>query len=173
VPPTAVAADAADDKGVASVVFFLGARQLCRDTTAPYTCEVTPTGADVGRTTITAVVTDTAAQSATGGLAVSVERFTPRSLSVVTRAGGLVRSSGRLVLPGTVTAAEGCAGRVRIFYRSGSWAKTVRTALGPDCRYNGPKLHAPAGHKSIVTRVAFDGNDVLGKRASARIVTRR
>ena len=33
---THITADASDDKGVAGVVFYVGARELCRDTTAPF-----------------------------------------------------------------------------------------------------------------------------------------
>ena len=58
-------ADAADDRGVASVRFMAGARVLCTDTTAPYACPFSLTGADVGRATLVAVATDGAGQTAT------------------------------------------------------------------------------------------------------------
>jgi hypothetical protein len=72
-------ADAADDRGVASVRFMAGARLLCTDTTAPYACAFPLTGTDVGRATLIAVATDGAGQTASAVRGVRVRRFTPSS----------------------------------------------------------------------------------------------
>lgn len=163
---TPIAADASDDRGVAAVVFYIGARELCRDSEAPYTCDLRPTGADVGRTAITAIAVDSANQTASTRVAVSVGRFTP-SLTSKTKRGRVAVTSGRVGLPDGVQRADGCRGRVAITYRSGGWTRTVTAALRRNCTYKGPRVRR-RGRRAVTVTAVFAGNDVLSDRAARR-----
>ena len=104
-----LAADVADDRGVASVRFLAGARVVCTDTTAPYACAYAPTADDVGRTTLVAVATDTAGQTGTAVRGVRVLRFTPRSVTAQTTRRGLrFTTNGRVRRPAGVSAKQAC-----------------------------------------------------------------
>jgi hypothetical protein len=66
-----IAASAADDIGVAKVVFSVSGAVKCTDTAAPYTCAwAVPKKANV-KYTLTAVATDTAGRTATHSIVVT------------------------------------------------------------------------------------------------------
>src|SRR6185436_7166224 len=69
-------------QGVASVVFFLGDRQVCSDTTAPYSCEIKPRASEIGSQTVRVVVTDTAGLTGQDSRQVTVRKFAPRALQL-------------------------------------------------------------------------------------------
>lgn len=58
-------ATASDDNGVTNVTFYAGARQICSDSSSPYTCDFTPKKGDVGKIALIAIATDTKGQTAT------------------------------------------------------------------------------------------------------------
>lgn len=180
---TAVNLAAADDRGVAKVELFNGSRLVCSDTTAPYSCTFSPTGADVGRTTLFAVATDGSGQTASTTRSVNVARFTPTSLSARVspardrKAPYRFTARGRLGLPAGVTAAQGCGkGVVSTQVKVGSRTiSTRRATLRRDCSYSSTvsfSSRARLGRSGrLKVTVRFLGNEVLGLRtASSRIV---
>ncbi len=176
---TTVTMTAADDRGVAAVSLFNGTRLVCTDTTAPYSCSFTPTGADVGRTTLFAIATDTSGQTGSAALAVRVDRFTPTSLGAsVTPARDpsapfRFTTAGRIGLPATVTRTQGCgAGTVSVQIKAGSRTiSTRRTTLRGDCSYRSTVSFASRSRLGSTGRlkvtVRFLGNDVLKPRTAA------
>ena len=101
--------------------FLAGARVVCTDITAPYECAYRLTAADVGRTTLVAVATDTAGQTGTALRSVRVNRFAPRSVTAPTARGGLrFATTGRVRRPAGITAKEACgSGLVSVQLRAG------------------------------------------------------
>lgn len=71
---TALRATASDDKGVASVTFYAGTRQLCKDTSSPYSCNYKPRNSDAGTVTLLAIATDKAGQTSTALRSVRVTK---------------------------------------------------------------------------------------------------
>ena len=110
-------AEAADDIGVARVLFLDEDQVVCSDDTAPYSCEYTAGGEDVGRKTLTAVAVDTIGQTASSNRTVFVPRFVPTiSVGVSPRADRTFpftfTVSGRLTPPAGVSNAAACRGAV-------------------------------------------------------------
>ena len=181
---TTVTMTAADDRGVAAVSLFNGTRLVCTDTTAPYSCSLTPTGADVGRTTLFAIATDTSGQTGSAALAVRVDRFTPTSLGAsVTPARDRsapfrFTTAGRIGLPSTVTRTQGCgAGTVSVQIKAGSRTiSTRRSTLRGDCSYRSTVSFAVRSRLGSTGRlkvtVRFLGNDVLKPRTAASRMVR-
>lgn len=162
---TATAA-ANDDRGIASVAFFLGARQVCLATTAPYTCEVLAGADDVGRQTLTAIVTDSAGQTATSMRTVTVAKFRASGISQRTTASrGRIITSGKLALPAAV--ANACGGEVTVTYKRGS--RTVaskRVRVNSRCGYT---ARVKLAKGTYAVSVQFHGSDALaGLKASTR-----
>jgi Ca2+-binding RTX toxin-like protein len=168
--PTALTVNATDDRGVAAVRFYDGDRLACEADTAPFSCPYQPHGDDVGRVTLVAVAVDGSGQTASAVRALTVTRFSaPLTLTLSARR-GIVNVRGRLVRPGSVTAAQGCAGQVALSARLGKRTLTLRhTALRPDCSYRVRlSLASRRGHK-LTFSARFAGNDVfLARRATAR-----
>jgi hypothetical protein len=160
-------ADAADDRGVASVRFMAGARVLCTDTTAPYACPFPLTGADVGRATLVAVATDGAGQTATAVRGVRVRRFTPSSVTARTkRSGARVTTTGRVRLPKGVTAKQACAsGLVSVqLVAARKTISTRRVQLSRSCTFRSSRRVARSGALNV--RVRFLANTVLAARGA-------
>jgi hypothetical protein len=160
-------ADAADDRGVASVRFMAGARVLCTDTTAPYACPFPLTGADVGRATLVAVATDGAGQTATAVRGVRVRRFTPSSVTARTkRSGARVTTTGRVRLPKGVTAKQACAsGLVSVqLVAARKTISTRRAQLSRSCTFRSSRRVARGG--ALKVRVRFLGNTALAARGA-------
>jgi hypothetical protein len=167
-------ADTAAGASVVKVVFSLGSKEVCTDTTAPYECKVVPTGADVGGQTLRAVVTDSVDQTAADEAPIEVEKFTPAGLSLKVEGKNtgkgkkkkLVRTlSGGLQLPAGVDAAEGCAtGTVAItVQRNGNTIfPLTQVPLTESCTYKLKFTVAKKqGKTSFHATAKFGGNAVL------------
>jgi len=177
---TTLTADAADDKGVAKVEFLAGGRSLCTATAAPYTCSFQPRGDDVGADTLIAIATDTAGQTTTAIQVVDVDTFAAALSARLTpardaRAPYRFRLTGRLSLPGTVTAAQGCAsGVVSVQVKAGSRTVSTRRAnLRRDCSYALSFAFANrrrfGSARSLRFTARFGGNPLLkAARATSR-----
>ncbi|HEX8122981.1 MAG TPA: Ig-like domain-containing protein [Solirubrobacteraceae bacterium] len=169
-------ATAADDRGVARVLFVDDGNVVCTDTTAPYSCDYSPTGNDVGSNTLAAVAIDTTEQTATAFKAVRVSRFAPRSVTARTTpsrdrsAPFRFRTTGRVARPAAVTAAQGCRGKVSIQVKSrGNTISTRRVKLSRSCTYRSRvTFRVPQrlfGSRLKVT-ARFLGNSVLTAKAA-------
>lgn len=180
-PSTTVSLTAADDRGVAGVSLFNGTTLVCTDTTAPYSCTFTPSGADVGVATLFAVATDTTGQTGSASRSVRINRFAPRSLSARVSPSRDARSPyrfttrGSVSLPARVTRAQGCSeGTVNVQIKAGS--RTIssrRVSLSRTCSYRSAVTfrlsRRLSGRLKVTAR--FRGNRVLTARsAPARFV---
>ena len=131
--PTALRADATDDRGIRRVLFMDDERVLCNDDAAPFECPYQPRGEDVGRDTLIAVAIDTAEQAAFLSREVTVAKFTATRLSIAFRRG---RASGALALPAALTQPLGCRGTVTVRVRRGRRTiATRKVRLSRTCRY--------------------------------------
>ena len=175
--PTALSATAADDRRIVEVRFLDDERTVCSDTAAPYTCDYTPQGDDVGRNTLVVIAVDSAGQTASAVRAVRVPRFAATLSARTTPARDRVApyrftTTGRLTLPTGVTAAQACRGTVTVQIKAG--AKTVstrRVKLRPGCTYRSrvtfrsPQRLRPRTLRRIVR---FGGNSVVNATAATR-----
>jgi Bacterial Ig domain len=144
--------DVADDRGSPTVSVFDDDGTICVLRRAPYACTWTPTGADVGRATLLASAVDSAGLSTLGIVRVRVSRFTASLTQRQRHRKGVTRVTGRLVLPATVTRAQGCTGTVKVRLR-----KARRTAtLTRRCTYSARLPFRPGR-----ARVSFGGNAVI------------
>ena len=164
---TATAATS-DDRGIASVAFLLGTRQVCLATAAPYTCEVEAGADDVGRQTLTAVVTDSAGQTGTSMRAVTIAKFKASALSQRTVASrGRLTTSGKLTLPAGLRASDACGGELTVSYRRGS--RTVaskRVKVSSACGYSARVKLAKGTYQ---VSVSYHGSSALAAiKASTR-----
>lgn len=175
---TTVSANATDDRGVASVAFVAGDRVICTDTTAPYSCQWQPNGADVGRTSLIAVVIDTAGQTSADIRTVRVQRFNVSSLSSSTspkrdkKAPYRYTTSGKLSLPSAVSARDACGnGFVVVTYSSGRTHVNMLASLSGSCTY---RTNVSFGSRSALARngrihvsARFLGSSVVNARSSS------
>lgn len=179
--PTTITATARDDKGVSRVVFVDDDRVVCSDDTAPYTCGYQPRGEDVGRNTLVAVAVDAANQTGFAIRTVVVPRFDV-GLTIRTtptrdlRSPYTFRTTGRVVLPGTVSAALGCKGVVAVSFKAGTKTiSTRRVKVRANCTYSArvtftvPSRLRP---KVLNVRAVYAGNGVVNRRTSRRITVR-
>jgi hypothetical protein len=172
-------ADAADDRGVASVRFLAGERTVCTDTTAPYECAYTLTAADVGHTTLIAVATDGAGQTGAAVRSVNVSRFTPPAVTAKTKRSGLrFTTSGRVRRPKGVTSKQACVrGDVVVVVKAQhKTISTRRVQLTRSCTYRSrvtfrSRTRFPRNGKLSV-RVRFLGNAVLASRRAKSVTVR-
>jgi hypothetical protein len=176
---TPLTANVTDDKGIAQVVYVANGRIVCTATAAPYSCTYQPTGADVGRTQITAIAIDTTQQTATDLRAVNVGVFAPRGVTVALSPSRDLerpyrfRASGRVLLPASVTAAQGCTdGVVSVQVKAG--AKTIsnrRVEIKRNCTWSSTvafRNRARFGRaKRLKFTARFTGNKVLGRSTAA------
>jgi hypothetical protein len=168
-----LAADAADDRGIASVRFLAGERVVCSDRTAPYRCAYKLTAGDVGRTTLVAVATDTAGQTGTAVRGVRVNRFAPRSVTAaIARRGLRFTTTGRVRRPTGIRAKHACgSGFVSVQIKAAR--KTIssrRVQLSRSCTYRS-RVTFRSPKRRLTVRVRFLGNAVLGPRR-AKAITR-
>jgi Ca2+-binding RTX toxin-like protein len=176
---TLLQVNAADDKGIAKVEFYVGQRLVCTATAAPYTCSYLPQGVDFGRDTLVAVAYDTAGQTASSLNSVNVPRFVASRLTAKTtpkvakKFPATFTTSGKLVLPANVGNAVGCAGgHVSVQFRAGK--KTIsnrRVATNSNCTYKSKvkfRLPGRLHPKSLTVLVRFTGSPVVGPRAAKR-----
>lgn len=160
---------ASDDHGVREVEVRDGALRLCRWTSGPFKCRWRPTGASVGRRTLTAIARDGRGAVATARLLVRVPRFLTAGVSAtptLTTIGDALRidTSGRLRLPARVDAAQGCSGQATIrIKRAAETLSARRVDVGRDCRFSSSvtMLRKLVPGRRLRVLVRFGGNDVL------------
>lgn len=177
-------ATASDDRGVTAVRFLDGTRVLCTDTTAPYTCAYRPTGADVGRRTLTAAAVDTGGQVVSDTRTLVVSRFVVRVSATTTpsrdtRAPFRFTTVGRVRLPAGVTPDQGCrAGRVAIQIKTLRGARTIstkRVRLRANCAFRSDVAFRDAKRfrgSRLTVSVRFLANEVLLPRSATRRTVR-
>ena len=160
--------------GVKRLELFLGARKVCTIAAAPYSCEIAPTGADVGTQALRAVLTDAAGATAEASRSVTVAKFAPRvSLTVAKAAvkGGKARRTiaGTLRLPAGVTRAQACrSGTVTVtIKRSGRSVLNQQVGLSKSCTFS-RSVTAGRGKQSFSVGAKFGGNAVLATAGSTR-----
>ena len=167
---TTIGASPESQKGVASVAFFLGDREVCVDTAAPYACRIKPRSSEIGSQTVRAVVTDTAGLTGQDSVQVTVPRFEPRGLrlDVATKrlkGGKLRRTVTATVLPPTgVSRAAACEdGRLATVVKRGKATLIDReTELDARCRAVVTRVTAPrANALRYQASVRFGGTTVL------------
>jgi hypothetical protein len=159
--------------GLKSVAVFLGSRQVCTITKAPFTCTVKATGADVGGQALRAVVTDVLGGTAQIQRSVTVAKFTPSlSLKIAKKslAGKKVRRtvSGKLVLPSGVTKAQGCSGTVTlVITRGGHSLLNQQVKLSKTCTFS-RSVTAARSNQSFSVSARFGGNAALATANETR-----
>lgn len=174
---TTFTAIAASGASVTKVTFYLGTRQVCEDSTSPYSCAIVPNGSEIGSSSVRAVVTDSLGRTAEDTKAVTVSKFKPKSLTAATKRIGAKRVRmkvfGKLVMPARMTAAQGCkASRVDIKARLGKKSLTNKQVkLAANCSY-GLVFGAPKTKKNqrVVITVRFPGNTKLTATSAIRKV---
>ena len=164
--------------GVKQVDVYLGTRKLCTLTAAPWTCDVVPTGADVGTQVLRTVVTDAAGQTAESSKTIAVAKFAPRGLSVVIASrnvkGNAVTKTirGRVLLPTGVTAAQGCKGGTAtvVVKRAGHSVSNSEVKVTSACRFTKhvTAKRVKAGSGAFSYSVRFTGTAVLASASSTR-----
>jgi hypothetical protein len=171
---TAVSFNAGAPAGLRQLEVFLGARKVCTITAAPFSCEITPTGADVGTQALRVVLTDAAGATAEASRSVAVAKFAARiSLKVAKTSlkGGKARRavSGSLRLPAGVTRAQACgSGTVTItIKRSGRSVLNQQVGLSKSCTFS-RSVTAGRAKQSFSVGAKFGGNTVLATAGSTR-----
>jgi hypothetical protein len=163
------------DAGVARVDFFLGTRLVCSSATAPYTCAITPTGADVGSQTLRVVVTDNAGGTGETATQVTVAKFAPASLALSTTEKRTSKTlskrtiTGTLKLPANVTAAQACASGTTtlVIKRGGKTLDDTQLKLDATCAFK-RSLTALTKGKPFSVTAKFGGNAVLAPISNTR-----
>ena len=154
---------------VSEVRFRIGTRTACTDTQAPYSCDLRPTGAEVGAQSVQAVVVDSANRSATATANTTVAKFATKALSVKVKRGRaksrMVRTiSGKVTFNSRVTKPQACATGTATLtvYKNGSTLfPLTQVPLKANCTY-ALKFTVPKTRKHSFKVVAsFGGNSVL------------
>jgi hypothetical protein len=162
-----------------SVDFFLGSRQVCRDSDAPYQCRIVPFSSEIGSQTVRVVVTDTAGLTGSDSRQVDVPRFEPRSLRLDVKSrklknGRLQRTVTATVLPPAgVKRATACAdGRLATVVKRGKATLIDReTELDSSCRAVVTRVTAPRARSRALryqASVRFGGTTVLSPVQKSR-----
>jgi hypothetical protein len=165
-------------QGVASVDFFLGDRQVCHDTGAPFSCLIKPLASEAGKQTLRVVVTDRAGLTGEDEREVQVPKADPKKVQVTVKREALSRDRVRrtvsvtVIPPAGVSRAVACAGKritavVRhrgrtilnreIKLNSACRAVVLRTTV--DARKRGPRYKAS---------IRFGGSTVLATAQKTR-----
>jgi hypothetical protein len=159
--------------GLKSVAVFLGGRQVCTLTAAPYTCTISATGAEVGGQALRAVVTDALGSVAEASRNVTVAKFTP-DLSLKIANKSLKRNqvrrtiTGKLALPAGVTAAQGCSGNVTLtITRGGHSLLNQQVKLSKSCTFS-RSVTAARSNQSFSVSARFGGNAALATANETR-----
>ena len=173
---TTVSATASGEAGLTKVTFHLGTRQVCEDTSAPYSCSILPNGSEVGASSIRAVVTDTLGRTAEDIESTTVSKFKPKGLKLNTKRFGAkkltMKAYGKLLLPARTTAAVCKGSRVNITSKLGKKMLGNRQVkLANNCTY-GLAFKAPKTKKKqrVVITVRFPGNSSLSATSKTRKV---
>jgi hypothetical protein len=160
--------------GVRQLEAFLGSRKVCTIIAAPYSCEITPTGADVGTQALRVVLTDNGGSTAEASRSVAIAKFASRvSLTISTwnvRGGKARRTiSGSLRYPSGVTRAQACeSGTVTItIRRSDRSVLNQQLGLSKSCTFQ-RSVTAARSKQSFSVSAKFGGNTVLSAAGSTR-----
>jgi hypothetical protein len=155
--------------GVAKVEFFLGNRLVCTVTTAPFTCTIVPTAADVGLQTLRIVVTDKLGRTAVAERQVLIREFksqgiTIRILNAKAKGKKTKRTiTARLHPPAGMSDADACADSTMtlVVTKSGRPVSNTQPSLDANCRAR-VRLTSKRAKKRIYSVSArFAGNQVL------------
>ena len=162
--------NAADDRGLTKVQFFDDDRIICEVAAAPFNCSYQPRGGDVGRNTLIAIASDGAGQTASSVRAITVRRFSPKSMTLTLRpsrdrkapyAFGL---SGKLARPDAVSPSQGCSGTVTF--------SAKRVSLTRTCEFKTTFAFKTRAASRVRFSAKFGGNGVLSS-ASTKTRTAR
>ena len=114
------------ERPIASVDFFLGARQACHDTSAPYQCRIVPRASEIGSQTLRVVATDSGGLTGQDSRQVTVPRFKPRGLRLRATSQRLKGRNVRRTVTATVLPPAGVGRRTAC--RGGRVAIVVKRA---------------------------------------------
>jgi hypothetical protein len=158
--------------GLKSAAVILGTRTLCVITAAPFSCDFSPQGADVGGQSLRLVVTDALGQTAETSRNVVVSRFVAKlKLSVskqATKAGIKRTLKGRVSFPSAVSKAQACQGKVVLtIKRSGRSILNQEVPLSKRCTFE-RSITSKRSSESFSAKVTFSGNTVLNTTGSSR-----
>ena len=158
--------------GLRSAAVVLGSRTLCVLTGAPFTCEFSPRGTDVGGQVLRLVVTDLTGASAEASRNVVVSRFTSRlkvNIRKRTVKAGVKRTvNGTLAYPSAVTRKQACQGKVVLtIKRNGRSILNQEVPLTKRCTFS-RSITTKRGHQSLSAQVRFGGNAVLNTAGKTR-----
>jgi hypothetical protein len=159
--------------GASGVKYFVGQREVCSATVAPFSCTYRPTGADVGSQTVRAVLTDARGRTADDSAATQVDRFTPTLKVNVQRRSRTTRTiTGRLLLPQRVTAGQACSSGSFTVRTSGGGSPTLnrQVQIRSNCTFR-MVIAVPRNRSNrAVFRVSsrFGGNTVLKQASNNR-----
>ena len=171
---TKIRFNATAEAGVKTVELFLGARRICTLTAAPFgSCDVTATGADVGRQALRAVVTDALGSTAQATANVTVAKFATKvttSVKTTNVTGNKAKRtiSGKIAVPANVTKAQACTGKVTVqIKRSGRSVLNQQVSLSKSCTFS-RSVTAARGKQSFSVSAKFGGNTVLKTASQTR-----
>ena len=159
--------------GVRSVQVRLGNRVICTLTAPPYSCKVSPTGADVGSQTLVATVVDNNGNTTVTSKSVTVPRFKSQvSIKIRTKKlkGGKVRRTitGTVLRGRSVSAAEGCKGRVTVIIkRDGRSLLNQQVSLSKKCTFT-RSVTSTSNKQRFSVSAKFPGNNVLTSASKSR-----
>jgi hypothetical protein len=157
--------------GLKSAAVILGSRTLCVVSAAPFSCDFTPQGSDVGGQTLRIVATDAFGQTAEVSRTVTVSRFVAKlKLSVAkksTKAGIKRTLKGSVSFPSAVTANQACQGKVVLtIKRSGRSIINQEVPLTKRCTFE--RSITTKRSSQFSAKVTFGGNTVLSTTNSSR-----
>jgi hypothetical protein len=165
------------DRDIARVVFFLGDRRVCTDTSALFSCRIKPRSSEIGSQTVRVVAIDSDGLTGQDSRQVTVPRFEPRALRLNVASkrlkGGQVRRTvtATVLPPAGVSRATACEdGRLATVVKRGRTTLIDReTELDDRCRAVVTRVTAPLA-KSLRYRasVRFGGTTVLAPVRTTR-----
>jgi hypothetical protein len=158
--------------GLKSAAVVLGTRTLCVVTAAPFSCDFSPRGTDVGGQALRIIVTDQLGTTAESVRNVVVSRFVAKlkvSVSKTSVKSGLKRTlKGTISVPSGVTKAQACQGKVMLTIKRG--ARSIlnqEVPLSKRCTFS-RSVTAKHGNQSFSAKVTFGGNTVLNTAGQSR-----
>jgi hypothetical protein len=158
--------------GLKSAAVVLGSRTLCVVTTAPFTCEFSPRGSDVGGQALRIVVTDQLGSTSEAVRNVVVSRFVAKlSVSVAKKSvkAGVKRTiSGKVGFSSSVTRSQACQGKVVLsIKRNGRSVLNQEVTLTKRCTFS-RSVTSARSNQSYSAKVTFGGNTVLNTAGLSR-----
>jgi len=158
--------------GLKSAAVILGSRTLCVLSAAPFACDFTPQGSDVGGQSLRLVVTDQLGQSTELSRNVVVSRFVAKlklSVSKKSTKAGLKRTlKGTVTFPPAVSSAQACTGKVMLtIKRGGRSILNQEVPLTKRCTFE-RSVTTNSARSSFSAKVTFSGNTVLNTTGTSR-----